>query len=389
MDVPDLYRSWAGLAIVAGALRRNTWARTKRGRIFPNLFVALVANPGIGKSLIISQIRDFWTAAGEQLPVAPSTITRAALMEFLREQTIGQDNENLQAVHIGLFAASELGNLLPAHDLAWLNTLNDLYDCPPTIEERTVKRGAISISNPYIHIVGGTQPKYLSSILPEEAYGMGFVSRLLMVYAGDNPSPGDIFHGPKLDMTLRVKLDQDLKKIMKLKGEFQFKKAAMDMLNEWNAAGQEPKPTHPRLQSYTQRRLLSIIKMSMSFSASDRGDMLITPNDIQRSFDLLHPTEAIMPQIFMEMERGTFGQVIEETLAYIWQQYMLKKSPIPEPRIVNYLINKVPQNQVMYTIQLMVNSSKIRRVDSVVDGITYANKNSYVPLEIDPGADQY
>ena len=49
---PELFRRWGAIALVAGAMERRVWTRTKAGEVFPNLYTLLVAPPGVGKQII-------------------------------------------------------------------------------------------------------------------------------------------------------------------------------------------------------------------------------------------------------------------------------------------------------------------------------------------------
>ena len=73
-------------------------------------------------------------------------------------------------------------------------------------------------------MLAGTQPDYLNSFLPPEAWGMGFTSRLIMIYA-DSAPPADLFSFNSIQSSdLVVKL----RRIFELKGEFQWSKQAAD-----------------------------------------------------------------------------------------------------------------------------------------------------------------
>ena len=58
---PDIYRKWAAVSCVAGALERRVWVKTNSGTLYPNLFLLFVGPPGTGKDPAINPIRELWT----------------------------------------------------------------------------------------------------------------------------------------------------------------------------------------------------------------------------------------------------------------------------------------------------------------------------------------
>ena len=47
---PELFRKWAAITTLSGALEKRVWCMTKAGPQYANLYTMLVAPPGIGKS---------------------------------------------------------------------------------------------------------------------------------------------------------------------------------------------------------------------------------------------------------------------------------------------------------------------------------------------------
>ena len=366
---------------MAGALEKNVCARTGVDKpIYPNLFATFVANPGIGKSLIISEVREMWDAAG--LNVGPETVTKAAMIDYLAEASSGVSME-LVPRHTALFAASELGMLIPENDTTWLNVLNHLYDCPPILEERTRGKGVIKIANPFVTILGGTQPKFLGALFPEDAYGMGFMSRLIMVYAGAAPVFGLFDARPKSDPFLRLNLEHDLKSIAKLSGEFTWHPTVVAEFGQWYSEGLPPEPTHSRMQGYNARRLLHLVKLMMCFSASRGSDLMIDMEDYTEAKDLLLGTETLIPEIFKEMTAGAHGQIIQEAHTFLILTYARTKAPIRESTLVAFFTNKVPVNLIAFNIDAMVRGGMIKETPLLSPtGAPIAGTTAYKPLTV-------
>ena len=55
---PLVFRRWAAIAGISMSLERRCWIGAGASRIYPNLYILLVANPGVGKDMAIGPLRD-------------------------------------------------------------------------------------------------------------------------------------------------------------------------------------------------------------------------------------------------------------------------------------------------------------------------------------------
>ncbi len=168
LPTPLIFRKWAAIATVGAAAERRCWT-SLRGMppLYPNLYVLLVAHPGIGKSVAINSSSHFARNAG--LKIAAATMTKAAMVDTLKDslrRVQVRPNEWVE-YHSLYIPSAEFGNLVPVYDPPAMNFLNDLFDCRDDFIERTRGKGEIKIKNPQISILAGTQPDYLQTLLPE------------------------------------------------------------------------------------------------------------------------------------------------------------------------------------------------------------------------------
>jgi energy-coupling factor transporter ATP-binding protein EcfA2 len=366
---------------VSGALERRCYTVTAESTIFPNLFVLLVGPPGVGKSKAIDLVQELWAATGE-LNVAPSTITKAGLIDALQEGRQQVTAPRFDLYHSLLVASSEFGNLVPAHDLAFLNSLNELYDCRNVFEERTRGGGKLKIDKPHLCLVGGTQPKFLGDLLPESAFGMGFTSRLIFVYAAERTKVS-LFGSRSAKRDMRRELEKELERITQLAGEFQWTDEAAQLIESWHQEGCPPEPTHPKLQNYNPRRIAHAIKLSMVMCADESSEMLIQPHHFEEARDLLLETEHYIPEIFREISAsGSQSQEIEEAFEFLWHRYAKTGKPIRESALTHFLSQRVPTYQIENIINTMLASNMIEEAKQADGKADYPGKaRRFVPRE--------
>jgi alpha-L-fucosidase len=75
-----VFHHWVGMSIMAAALRKKTYVKYGRLRYYPNLYVVLVAEPGVARK---SQAINFGVEIMSQVPeiqMSADAITKEALL---------------------------------------------------------------------------------------------------------------------------------------------------------------------------------------------------------------------------------------------------------------------------------------------------------------------
>src|SRR5215471_17873329 len=113
---PKILRTWAAVSAIAGVLERKVWVQTAGDTLYPNLYVILVARPGIGKTVMLTQVERLWREI-KDLHVAPTSATRAALIDALseakRDVIDWSAKEPMTSFNSLQVIAGELGVLIP------------------------------------------------------------------------------------------------------------------------------------------------------------------------------------------------------------------------------------------------------------------------------------
>lgn len=370
---PSIFKKWCGLSLIGGCAERRCWTTLNSRSVYPNMFVMLLSPPGIGKSFIIDGMADILADVGG-IHTSPTMVTSKNFIDYLKMKPKSFTYDGLATTyHAMQVLSSEYGNLMDSHDTCFLNILNNLYDNIPVFKESTRMRGENLIINPYINLICGTQPKFLSNILPEAAWGMGITSRFVMVY-DSTPVRQSLFMVKSFDQGLKSQLIAGLQSISGRTGEFTWTEEAVNAIDQWHLNGCQPNPTHPRLQSYVARRTIHCVKLCMIYSLSRGSDFKITLEDFTNSIHTLHEAEEQMPNIFSEMAFDSDGNVFEEARIFCirrWSAECAKEKhnpkPIPESTLVYFLRDKVPAFKIANIIDVMIQSRMIEVVNTPGD----------------------
>lgn len=364
---PVLFKQWAGISALAGAMERRCWVRTRKGAVFPNLLVLLVASPGIGKTEAINITWELWKSC-KKLRVAPKRLTSASFIDALKEAErikVGSGDATHPAYefHALQMAFPEFGTFIQAHDLDMLNIINDVYDCPQEFSERRRHNNdgkEIGIIQPQINIFAGTQPAFLAQLLPEAAWGMGFTSRIIMVYSGQGDEVGSLW--TERQMPSRAGLSGRLEAVTGMYGEFQWTpgaKLAMDVLYR---SGLAPVPDHSKLANYLPRRILHVLKLIMVSGLSRSNSLRIDVEDVTRGFAWLIEAEKAMPDIFREMVQKSDNDIITELHFAMWRAFLLnKQAPLHQSMIWNFLQYRCPSEKIPRIIEVAERANFIKR----------------------------
>ena len=361
---PEIFRRWAAISIIAGALERRVWVRTLGSDLYPNLYILLVAPPGVGKTEVTWRVRDFWKAVPE-LHIAHSSVTKAALIDNLAESTRSimrpQSVPAVVTYNSLNISINELGVLIPAYDSEFMNILTDLYDGKHYSEKRRSKNLTIEIDRPHLNLLGGCTPSYLASTLPEGAWDQGFTSRTILIYSGE-PILRDLFAEEEVKEEEKKVLEEKLVAISEIYGKFTFTEEASQEINNWHLLGGPPQPDHPRLFHYNTRRTVHALKLAMIAAISESLDLIIRIEHVQRAIDWLIEAEIYMPDIFKAMASSGPGQLMEEAWHFVFAAYnKAGKQPIPETRVINYLSQRTPAHNVSRLLEVLIGAGLLKK----------------------------
>jgi len=359
---PEIFRRWSAISAIAGALERKVWIVTLGSRLYPNLYVVLIAPPGVGKSVALAYTEQMW----RELPdhhVAPTSLTKAALIDSLKDATrrviIPGGNPPYMEFNSLLVPISELGVFLPAYDNDFMNTLTAVYDGYQYAERRRSKDLNITIEQPQLNLLAATTPSYLKAFLPEGAWDQGFLSRTLLVYTGER-KVHTLFDIPASSNSLRGDLIHDLRVIGETYGQMGFSDEAKRKITEWHLAGGPPIPDHPRLQHYLTRRTAHVLKLCMVAAVDRNETKTIDAQDFEIAKYWLLEMEETIPDIFKSMTSGGDSAVMDECWHFVWQTFSREKRPIVEARVVAFLRDRAPSHNVMRVLEIMVRTQMIK-----------------------------
>lgn len=360
---PDRYKRWAAIWTLSVAAKRSIAMKSRGNLLCPNLFVQLIGGPSTGKSQAVNAIKSVLSPASKFRFIPPS-VTRAGLEDFMKDNLQQRTDPSGRAMFsnecIGL--SEEMQGILPDQDLGHLTLYNILFDLPKTHTAVTRTHGEVRLEQPYCGIFTGAQPAFLAATLPEQAWGMGFMSRSIMVW-GTPPPRRSMFDTQEVDFKLQEDLIADLKDVFNLHGFFTWSKTAKDLYDTWWVEkGGQPVPQHKRLAvGYNGRRELHMVKLAMIHSLAESSSLIVEQRHVAQAISDLLEVEKQMQHIFNEMAKVGSVAALEDVYDRI-RADTTNGSTTAESTLIEMLMARFPSSQVHSIIENLLAAGHIRAV---------------------------
>lgn len=324
-EAPDHTLFWSGVSTIAGALGRKVWLPQVTFKWFPNMFIVIVAKPGIIAKTSTGDIGMDLLHEVEGIHFGPNSGTWQGLVKsFIKaKEVFTYVPGNPQEIHSLTVYAGELGNFLHPDDSDCMDVLTTLWDCK-NIHKETVGDGEIHLDNPCLNVLGCTTPGWISGSVPTYMIEGGLVSRIVWVFGEEKRS----LVAYQQEMTqrqrdLRRYLLDDLNVIARLEGKFQLSPEAREWGTDWyerhyrvHSGGKDDS----RLGGFYARKQTHIHKLAMVLAVSRGDDLVIERDDLERAEARVTLLENDLAQIFDRIGRSEASNHSDRILEFIHQQ---------------------------------------------------------------------
>lgn len=336
-EPPTSYHTWCGLSVIGAALQRKVHLQWGFETLYPNLFVVLVGPSGRARKGVALGIAKDMLGSASGVAIAPESSSREALILAMKRNNVNFQDPVSGKIrfHCSIAAFSEeLSVLLGQKDIKLLANLTDWYDSKNSWSYETVGRGRDALEGVCVTLVGATAPDWLQSMLPPEAIGGGFTSRVIFVVEerkGKTVAKHEITDWEK---DLHDQLARDLQRINTLAGTFAFTPSGERAYIEWYeeqdkmlALGQMAVPD-ARFSGYCERRTTHLRKLMMILSAS-RGDSLeLDLKDFVRAKATLEHAEIKMGMTFGGLGKSVLSESTQSIMDFIKQMRVVSRSSL-------------------------------------------------------------
>jgi dephospho-CoA kinase len=355
---PDIYIDFSFYYLISAALQRRVWIGPTHSPLYPNLYIILVGEPGIGKGLVIKQIsqilqfhklknpretvennselssldKDFVKAVAEAdydeamrkikgeskgakkgevdkpllFPVAAESTTYEALVNSLANSIRRinykhfderqQKEVMLPYAHSSIcFCLEEISSLFRKKTEDLVNLLIQTYDCGDYIYE-TKTQGKDRIKRCCLSFFGGTTPGFMQSTFDDRLLTEGFASRTFFLFAASNRKTA--VRIPDLSheqVAAYYHIVNHVQKLSTLYGRVEVPEEVWKFLEEWWKDSQQKRVnTNPRLNPYYSRKPAHVQKLAMAIHFAESTEMKMGLEPFQVAINMLAYAEKYM-----------------------------------------------------------------------------------------------
>lgn len=331
-EAADFSYLWAGLSCIAAQLARNVYIPFGNGKIYPNLYVMFVGDPGKRKSTAIKDLKKRIKAAGYQNICGDKVTMQKYLLDLAGVGEGSIEDSNITEFNLGITLGAndyvesyinqdEFSDFIGINNYPFISLLGNFWDIDEPYVYRTKNGQSIEIPSPIVNILGATTPSQFNTIFPPAISEQGFLSRLIIVNIPE--SKRKIARPLPSDASVIEKVVDGLKAVRKLSGELVMSDAVWAKLEEIYLSWKPVEDT--RFAHYSTRRHTQLLKLCI-LSTCSRYTIEMSVDDVVFANTLLSFTEHFMPQALGQFGKNKDGDVNSKVISYLRSSFPTAKS---------------------------------------------------------------
>lgn len=331
-EAADFSYLWAGLSCIAAQLARNVYIPFGNGKIYPNLYVMFVGDPGKRKSTAIKDLKKRIKAAGYQNICGDKVTMQKYLLDLAGVGEGSIEDSNITEFNLGITLGTndyvesyinqdEFSDFIGINNYPFISLLGNFWDIDEPYVYRTKNGQSIEIPSPIVNILGATTPSQFNTIFPPAISEQGFLSRLIIVNIPE--SKRKIARPLPSDANVIEKVVDGLKAVRRLSGELVMSDAVWNKLEEIYLSWQPVEDT--RFAHYSTRRHTQLLKLCI-LSTCSRYTIEMSVDDVVFANTLLSFTEHFMPQALGQFGKNKDGDVNSKVISYLRSSFPTAKS---------------------------------------------------------------
>ena len=356
-EIPESFALWSGLCSLSVVMGRNVYMDMGTYKIYPNLYVILVAGSGkCRKSTAIGVMEKLVQDVTPPPKLIAQKITTEGLIQTLRDEPKQPGVVKLSTKPRnpcdGFVIVDEMAMFLnkKSHETGLSPLLIQLFDCKSKIVYTTKTHGDEVLENTCLGMLSASTFDWLKNAFNEESIGSGLTSRIIFVYVQEPPPPVAITSFSKKKEMIQGKLKRRLNAIRKIKGVMRFSTNGALWYENWYNKFYEESELYENktLSGYASRRGVHMIKIAMLIAGSHKT-LQITEHHLITADALLAKAEIDMPSVMSLIITNDTGANAELVLRIIGGHGRISRSNLMQR--VCYKLNAQELDLVISTLK--------------------------------------
>jgi len=340
-EPPTVFHFFAGAVAIGSVLARNVYFDKGAYQVYPNLAVLVIAPSGrCRKTSACNLGMGLLRKAGGN--VLADKATPEALVDAFKERDSA----------VGTIYAPEFSVFLgkQKYQEGMIPMLTALFDCPKEWKSQTITRGEVTLRNVAFSLLGCSTMDWIQTAIPRDAFGGGFMSRLLFVVQETTPRSFPL--PPPLNIELQTRLVNRLRDMTHLRGEARMTEEAEEWYVTWYNSKKDDKQDDKQFAGYHERKPDHIIRLALILMAARSNDLTLQKGDLIRALHILEWLEAFLPDAFGEMNQTQIG----EDHARLIKQIKKRGGKITHSDWLRLNSNRINQRQFRDLVETLINA---------------------------------
>ena len=314
VESPVRFKVWSALYCVSVVTKRKIYLNMSgHMRTFPNMYVMIIAESGLGKQFPITMATKLLRLSGVSRVVSGRNSIEA-IIETIGKAITLESGIVVKFAEAGIISG-EFANLLVDNTSA-LRILTELYDTDALDTwDNTLRKGVDKLRNVYLSMFAATNMDQLSGKISEADVKGGFISRTICVHETEVGKLNSLMDDEAPDINFD-KFAVRLKEISKLSGPMHKTPEANKVYDEWYYPFHTAK--YNDKTGFVNRVRTHILKVAMCLSLIERDDLLITEKHVIDAMELVLPiisdTLVISRQAGTSKYRSHYALIIQELI---------------------------------------------------------------------------
>jgi hypothetical protein len=380
VEAPTMFGIWSAIFVLMTAIKREAWIRWFPKPLFPNMYIILVAPPGVcRKSTIVNYAVDVLEGFGDfiedpnfrevkKLALIKNKATPEALLDAMLPIYKGKPVYTFLDVNgqpmkrkgkfvryhrtseIGI-ALSEMAVMLnkQKYSESMIENLMDLYDPHNHWEWRTMGRGVKVLSNLCTSFLAATTPEGFRNSVPQTATGDGFLSRTIVAYQNKTtrryPFPSPVKNGPQMvDLQKRLAFVAE-----NMQGEYLFSKGATELYIDFYNKHKDEIEMATEEKGLISRIDVQVVKLALLMKAQnyESTGREISEQEFMEASIILNATLKFSPMVIRQVKDDAGFWIQYERIA----DYLKTHGRIPRSKVIqNTRIDPDLLNRILFTL---------------------------------------
>ena len=292
VETPESWIFWSLMCCISAVAANGYTLRTLKGNLlyYPNLYVILMGESGLGKGYPVNLAKRLVIAADNTRVIAGRSSIQAIIKELATTRSV--QGKPVITDSRGFIVNGELSTAI-IQDPDSLTILTDLYDrnYNPIWTNLLKGDGAEKLKEPYITCLFGSSPAHFYDSIPQPNIEGGYIGRNLVIYEEKRSKNVDLLDSEEESVDedrftnhIIPKYVPHLQKIAKSKARMIPSEAARHVFNLWRKEWRVNQHQYNDRTGFVNRVPDHVLKVSMCLALARYEDnMVIKEEDMKES----------------------------------------------------------------------------------------------------------